>query len=108
MAATNTKYADDGAYSFSSTRPPARLNQPAILHWQRWMAAVSRFVTDHQVGFPILLNPDEITLFVYGVRGLPRSFVITPEGAIAATIVGAINPIQFDGWLDEQGIERKY
>jgi thiol-disulfide isomerase/thioredoxin len=70
-------------------------------------ATVEQFVRDHQLTFPMLLNPDDITLLVYGVRGLPRSFVIAPDGAIAATIVGAIDPGQFDAWLDAQGIARK-
>lgn len=64
----------------------------------------AQFVAEHGLTFPILLNPDDITLLVYQVRGLPRTFVIAPDGAIALRIVGEIEPAQFDAWLDEQAV----
>jgi thiol-disulfide isomerase/thioredoxin len=66
-----------------------------------------RFVSEHGISFPILLQPDDITLLVYGVRALPRTFVIDPSGALVQTIVGQIDPARFDDWLNEQGIPRK-
>ena len=66
--------------------------------------AVRRFVDEHGISFPILMQPDDITLLVYGVRGLPRSFVIAPDGTIAHTIIGQIDPARLDAWLDDQQI----
>jgi thiol-disulfide isomerase/thioredoxin len=63
-------------------------------------AVVAPFVADHAISFPILMQPDDITLLVYGVRGLPRTTVIAPDGTIAHTIIGQIDPITFDAWLD--------
>ncbi len=67
-------------------------------------ATVEQFVADHAIPFPILLQPDDITLLVYGVRGLPRTVVIAPDGTIAHTIIGQIDPAMFDAWLDAQQI----
>lgn len=61
----------------------------------------AQFVAEHQLSFPILLKPDDITLLVYQVRGLPRTFVIAPDGTIALRIAGALNQEELDAWLDE-------
>jgi peroxiredoxin len=68
---------------------------------------VRPFVNEHGISFPILMQPDDITLLVYGVRGLPRTFVIAPDGTIAHTIIGQIDPARLDAWLDEQQVQRK-
>jgi cytochrome c biogenesis protein CcmG/thiol:disulfide interchange protein DsbE len=65
------------------------------------------FASDHGLQFPILLEPDEITLLFYGVRGLPRTFVIAPDGTIAGRFAGALDPTRFERWLDDQGVPRK-
>ncbi|MCB9137612.1 MAG: TlpA family protein disulfide reductase [Caldilineaceae bacterium] len=67
-------------------------------------AAARRFVDEYGITFPILMQPDDITLLVYGVRGLPRTFIIAPDGSIARQIIGEINPDQLNAWLDEQGV----
>ena len=68
---------------------------------------VRQFVADHALSFPILMQPDDITLLVYAVRGLPRTVVIAPDGAIAHTISGQIDPAAFDAWLDAQQIPHR-
>jgi thiol-disulfide isomerase/thioredoxin len=65
---------------------------------------VAAFVAEQGIDFPILLAPDEITLLFYGVRGLPRTFVIAPDGALAHTAIGALRPAEFSAWLDAQGL----
>ncbi len=65
---------------------------------------VEKFVNDRAITFPILLNPDDITLLVYGVRGLPRTFVIAPDGTIAHSVIGQLDPVAFERWLDEHGV----
>ena len=68
-------------------------------------ATARRYVEENAITFPILLEPDDITLLMYQVRGLPRSFLIAPDGAIARTIVGQINPEQLNAWLDAEGVK---
>ena len=62
---------------------------------------VARFVDEHQLTFPILLEPDSITLTLYQARSLPRTFVVSPEGDIVLRIIGEINPEQFDAWREQ-------
>lgn len=68
---------------------------------------VRQFVVEHAISFPILLHPDDITLLVYGVRGLPRTIVIAPDGTIAHTIIGQLDPVAFDAWLDAQRVPHR-
>ncbi len=65
---------------------------------------VARFVEEHGLTFPILLEPDDITLLMYRVRALPRTFVVAPDGSLVHELYGEIVPTSFDGWLDAQGV----
>lgn len=67
-------------------------------------ATTREFVSEHGITFPILMDPDDVTLLVYGVRGLPRTFAIAPDGSIAASFVGELNPARVDAWLDDHGV----
>ena len=58
------------------------------------------FVEEHDISFPILLSPDNDTILAYP-GGMPRTFIIAPDGTIAHTLFGPINPEQFDAWLAE-------
>lgn len=67
-------------------------------------ATARRFVDEHGISFPILIEPDDITLLVYAVRALPRTFLIAPDGYIALEIAGEVDPARLDAWLDAQGL----
>lgn len=64
-------------------------------------ATVTKFVDDHDIAFPILMNPDDVTLTMYQARSLPRTFVIAPDGTIALQIIGELAPETVDAWFDE-------
>jgi thiol-disulfide isomerase/thioredoxin len=64
------------------------------------VSLVAQFVDDHAIAFPILMQPDDITLLFYGVRGLPRTFVVAPDGTLAYKGAGQLDPAAFDAWLD--------
>jgi thiol-disulfide isomerase/thioredoxin len=53
---------------------------------------VRMFVGELGIRLPILVDPDDATLLAYGVRGLPVSFLIAPDGTIARRIVGPVQP----------------
>lgn len=82
----------------------AREIQVVGVNFNEGEGVVRAFVDEYGIAFPILMQPDDITLLVYGVRGLPRTFVIAPDGAIALTIIGEIDPARLDAWLDKQQI----
>lgn len=67
-------------------------------------AAVNRFLTDHAITFPILMNPDQVTIIFYQARSLPRTILINPDGLIALRIIGPIDEAHLDAWLDERGL----
>ena len=60
------------------------------------------FVEEFGITFPVLLHPDDAMLLAYGPRGLPLTYVISPEGEIKLMHFGPLKPAQFDAWLDEQ------
>jgi len=53
-------------------------------------AKVRAYLAELNMTLPILVDPDDATLLAYGVRGLPVSFLIAPDGALARRIVGPI------------------
>ncbi|MCB0156076.1 MAG: TlpA family protein disulfide reductase [Anaerolineae bacterium] len=68
-------------------------------------ADVAQFIDQHQITFPILLNPNDVILTVYQARSLPRTFVIAPDGTVVQQIIGEVNPEQFDAWRDQNVVE---
>jgi thiol-disulfide isomerase/thioredoxin len=48
------------------------------------------FVKSHGVTWPLLTDPDDNIGSAYGVRGLPESFVIRPDGTLAGTVYGGV------------------
>lgn len=61
---------------------------------------MNTFVDEHNISFPILLSPDNDTVLAYP-GGMPRTFIIGPQGDIVHTIFGPIDPASFDAWLEE-------
>lgn len=64
-------------------------------------ATVEKFVKEHNLTFPVLMEPDDVILTMYKVRALPRTFVISPDGRITHQIIGEIVPEQFDSWREQ-------
>jgi peroxiredoxin len=51
-------------------------------------SAVKSFVEELQLTFPVLLDPTSEAARSYGVRGLPTTYLIDPEGQLIAAAVG--------------------
>jgi thiol-disulfide isomerase/thioredoxin len=64
-------------------------------------AGIQPFVDELALTFPILLKPDDETLLNYGVRGLPLTFVVAPDGELRLRRVGPVEPATMDAWLAE-------
>lgn len=59
-------------------------------------AEVAAFTAGLGIDLPILLDPDDSTLLAYGVRGLPMSFLVAPDGSLAQRIPGPVQPGDLD------------
>ncbi len=46
------------------------------------------FAREQDADWPMLLDPDGDVARVYGVRGIPQTFLVRPDGTIAARIFG--------------------
>ncbi|AHF04459.1 alkyl hydroperoxide reductase [Marichromatium purpuratum 984] len=51
-------------------------------------ATVADFGARLGLGFPLLVDPGSTVTLDYGVRGLPTSYVIDPEGRVALELLG--------------------
>lgn len=60
---------------------------------------VQAFADEIGIDFPILLQPDDAMLLAYGPRGLPLTYVVAPDGAVAFKQFGPLLPDTFDSWL---------
>lgn len=65
-------------------------------------AEIEAFVTPAHVRYPILLQPDDATLLAYGVRKLPLTVVVAPDGCIARQQFGPLQPKTFEPWLRDR------
>lgn len=86
--------------------PPCREEMPAMEKMQEALgdlpfrilavsvredpAVVSRFIQEYRYTFPVLLDRTGSVSSMYGVRGIPSTFFITPEGRVAGMIVGIL------------------
>jgi cytochrome c biogenesis protein CcmG/thiol:disulfide interchange protein DsbE len=63
---------------------------------------VGPFVAKYGLTFPVLLDPDSKTYKLYGLTGIPETFIIDGNGVIAYKVVGAQNWVGKE-WLDYFG-----
>jgi peroxiredoxin len=55
---------------------------------QKGEGTVAPFVTQHGLTFPVLLDPDGKTYKLYGLTGVPETFIIDRNGTIVIKVVG--------------------
>ena len=66
------------------------------------MHDVKAFIQELNLTFPILLDETgDVSAGLYGMRGLPTSYFIDPEGLIQRIQVGAMSPEKLDEYLAE-------
>ena len=56
---------------------------------------VKKFVKEYRLDFPVLLDTDNISS-LYGIQGLPTSFLIDREGKIVKVRLGKYKEIESD------------
>jgi peroxiredoxin len=60
---------------------------------------VRPFAAKYGIMFPVLLDPDNKTSRLYGLSGVPESFIIDKNGVVINKIIGAQNWVKKE-WLD--------
>lgn len=53
--------------------------------------AIIPFMEKYKLSFPVLLDPEASIMELYGATGVPESFIISKDGIIDGTIIGAID-----------------
>jgi peroxiredoxin len=61
--------------------------------------AVRPFATKYGLTFPVILDPDNKTYRLYGLTGVPESFIVDKNGAVIHKIIGPQNWMK-EEWLD--------
>lgn len=55
---------------------------------------LARFLVEHRASWPVIDDPSAVV--VYGVGGIPESYVIDPHGVVRAKIVGQVDAARVD------------
>lgn len=63
--------------------------------------SVAKFAQDFGIEYPILLDEGGRVSRAYGVRGIPTTFVIGPDGLIVERAYGAVSSGWLGRWIDE-------
>lgn len=68
---------------------------------QETAAAAERFVGEFAVTYPIVLDRDGSVAQAYGVRVLPVTFLVDPDGRVVAIERGQVMRERLEGWAKE-------
>lgn len=55
------------------------------------VGTVSKFVGDYGLSFPVWLDPEQVSLDIFGYDGLPSSYVLDRGGMVRLVWIGAIS-----------------
>ncbi len=67
--------------------------------WNDSTDAARQFRTEFGLTFPQAVDPDSRAAIDYGVRGVPETYVVAPNGVVMAKVVGAVGPTTLDDIL---------
>lgn len=67
------------------------------------VSAVSRFVHELNVGYPVLLDETGATFHQFGVKAYPTTYFVNAHGLITGTVVGQLTPAILRLELNEAG-----
>jgi thiol-disulfide isomerase/thioredoxin len=65
---------------------------------------VEDFILELELTFIVLMDPDKTAESLYGIQGIPTSYIIDQDGIIRAIHIGIMTEGQLDGYLSEAGI----
>lgn len=59
------------------------------------------FRDEFRLTYPLVDDPAGSTAIDFGVRGVPETFVIGPDGRVMARLIGAVGPTTLDGVVQQ-------
>lgn len=71
--------------------------QPGSTAWTKDKSEITKFVAQHKMPYPVLLNGDSISKPYGGVDDLPTSFFVDRKGVVVATQVGIDSASDLEG-----------
>jgi cytochrome c biogenesis protein CcmG/thiol:disulfide interchange protein DsbE len=80
---------------FAATNQTSKVQVIGVVHSDS-DAAVRAFVASHGVTWPLLPDADDDISAAYRVTALPQSFVIRPDGVLAARVFGGVTAAGLD------------
>ena len=69
--------------------------------WSDGRSSAQAFREEFALTFPQATDPTGITALDYGVRGVPETYVVSPDGVVMAKLIGAVRPGTLDDLLDD-------
>jgi cytochrome c biogenesis protein CcmG/thiol:disulfide interchange protein DsbE len=66
-------------------------------------SAVKDYRAEHGGDWPVLTDPDGRIALDFGVRGIPESFLVSPEGFVVSKLTGGVRAVDLEGLLAEAG-----
>ena len=66
---------------------------------------VEPFLTEHKYSYPILLDPGRTVNQLFGVEGIPKSFLYGRDGKLVAQAIDRRTNRQFLEMLKQAGLE---
>ncbi len=85
---------------FSQSHPPAQAQVLAVVYDDQ-PADVRRFFAQRGGSWPVVDDPG--SKVDYGVRGIPESFLVAPDGTVRSRIIGGVTAAGLDSLLRQAG-----
>lgn len=65
--------------------------------------AVREFRGEHGGTWPMLVDPEGSTGLAFGIRGVPETFLVAPDGTVVTRLLGGVTASGLDSLLAEAG-----
>ncbi|MCP3738680.1 thiol-disulfide oxidoreductase ResA [Rossellomorea sp. BNER] len=61
---------------------------------------INKFIDEHQLTFPVVVDKEKDVQNAYGIKPLPTTFLINPEGKITKIITGSMSEKDIEQYME--------